>query len=40
MSVETLKNIKAGRDCLIGDEELMGTKKGLTCKQTPMALVA
>jgi hypothetical protein len=40
MSQEVLQNIALGRDCLLGDEELMGTKKGLTCRQTPMALIA
>ena len=39
-SQQTLQNIAAGRDCLLSDEELLGSKKGLTCKFTPMSLVA
>jgi len=40
LSPEALQNIAAGRDCLIDDPELLGSKKGLTSKQTPMAIVA
>ena len=32
LSPEALQNIAAGRDCLIDDPELLGSKKGLTSK--------
>lgn len=35
-----LAEIAAGRDCYIGDNELLGSKKALTARHTPSALVA
>lgn len=35
-----LRDIAGGLDCFIGDEELLVSKKALTSRQTPMALVA
>jgi len=32
--------IASGRDCYIDDSELLGSKKGLTARHTPSALVA
>ena len=40
VSSQTLQDLAAGRDCLLADEELLGNKKQLTAKFTPLSLVA
>ena len=38
-SIEALQMIQEGTDAKIDDEELLGSKKGLTIKGTPFALL-
>ena len=40
ISAQTLQDIADSNDCYIGDPELLNTKKALTSKHTPMAIVA
>ena len=40
ISAQTLQDIADSNDCYIGDPELLNSKKALTSKHTPMAIVA
>ena len=40
ISAEVQRNLATGADCLIGDPELLESKKHLMVKMTPLSLVS